>query len=279
MTSLKTGWKPDTRQQRDITPKLGMVGVEDRYGTLASGKKSNVDLVEHCEVRNQKSSSACVGFATSGALYARLHFLGYRTELFSAVCPYNIGRQLEGKNGRDGDKLPDVGSHPFLVMEAYRRFGIVFESALPFDAHYKERIGHEIDFDIFQKASQFRISNFARIAVSRAQRVEAIIKAIDAGRPVPFGTEVGPEVFEHKASSDPIGISDDIEGKSEGGHMMAIVGYEDDGDVLVVLNSWDTSWGDGGFGRFSRSKIEHASSTDFYDFVITDEVAPDAEEN
>jgi C1A family cysteine protease len=96
------------------------------------------------------------------------------------------------------------------------------------------------------------------------------------GKPVPFGTEVGDEVFGYDASKDPIGTADDVNGATSGGHMMCIVGYE--GDVAIVLNSWDTSWGDHGFGRFHRSKIEHGSSTDFYSFTITEVAASDDEE-
>ena len=40
----------------------------------------------------------------------------------------------------------------------------------------------------------------------------------------------------------------DANSPSEGGHAFTIVGYDDRTKVFKFINSWSTSWGDGGYG-------------------------------
>ena len=259
------GWKKDLDVHIAETDVAGPAYRADRYGAPRIALPSACyDLMRFCKVRDQKGSSACVGFAITGAVYCRLHYLGYDCDLFSPIATYNIGRQLEGIY--KGKALPDDGSYPFLVMNGCRKFGLVTEKELPFDSHWEERVTKEVPFDIFQKASQFRLHSFSRIAVSGDARIDTVMRAIAAGHPVPLGMEVG-TVFQNYANGrDPVGR----EFNSLGGHMTFLCGYENNGEVFIGCNSWGKDWGDGGFYRITRDKLTDPTTTDLYDFVITD---------
>ena len=259
------GWKRDTPVHISSAEIATSAYRAERYGSYRlSLPSSHYDLMRYCHVRDQGDTSACVGFAVTGAAYARLRSLGYDCGPFSPLTAYSIGRQLEGIY--KGKLLPDDGSYPFLVMDGLRKFGFAREEAWPFDRDVASRVRQEVPFDVFQQASQFRLSSFARIDVRGEGRTEACKRAIYAGHPVPLGMQVGRTFQDYSVGKDPVGI----EMGDTGGHMTFLCGYEDDGEVFIGCNSWGTSWGDNGFYRITRAKLEDPSTTDLYDFIVTD---------
>jgi hypothetical protein len=264
----KFGWKPDTLAHINDCDVAGAVYRAERFGAarLASGS-SFYDLMRFCAVRDQEETSACVGFGLTGAAYARLRSLGYDCGYFSPLASYSIGRQLEGIY--KGKLLPDDGSYPSLVMSGGKRFGLVAESVWPFDRDHSSRVHQEVPFDVLQKASQFRLANFARIDAKGDARVEACKRAIASMHPVPLGMRVGSKFLNYAPGRDPVGVEfDDL-----GGHMTFLCGYEDDGNVFIGCNSWGTGYGEDGFYKITREKLCDESTTDLYDFMLTDQRA------
>lgn len=262
----RTGWKPDLQEHRDQCERMGKALVFQRFGARM-GESLPVrarTLMEFCRFRDQMNSEGCVGFTLAGAAYTRLQSLGFPVEEFSAMAPYTLARMLEGiyKN----KPLPDQGSYPFLAVSGLQRFGLPTEKAWPFDWNYRERISQEIPVDVFQKASQFRISWFARIDAEGDERVRICKRALSSGHPVPLGMMVGDEFKRYRKGLGPVGV----ELGDVSGHMTYLVGYEDDGEVFIGANSWGEDYGDQGFYRIHRSKLEHESTSDLYDFTITE---------
>lgn len=264
-----TGWKPDLAEYVAQTSALGVDERATRFGVSRLPRATSKRMTRMCFVRDQIESSACVGFTIAGAAYSRLRFLGYEPELFSPIVPYNGARQMEGIY--KGKPLPDDGSHPFLAFSFVRKHGLAHESVLPFEeSNYIERISEELDVDVFQKASQFRISNFSRIDETGDDRVDVVMQALASGHVVPLGMQVGREFRKYRAGLGPVGIET---GPDTGGHMTFLVDYEDDGEVFIGCNSWSRDYGDDGFYRIHKSKLVHESTTDLYDFVVTDQKA------
>lgn len=264
--TLGKGWKPDTADHIAECPKLGALAAKDRYGARAGAAlPSEVNLLrEHCQIRDQRGSSACFGFALTGAAYARLRHLGVEVSLFSPLGAYAIARQMEGIY--HGKPLPDDGSYPYLGMRGAARFGLIPESRWPFDADWQSKVSLEVPFDILQIASQVRVANFARIDAVGAARIDVCKAALAKGHPVLLGMQVGSEFERYHKGRGPVGI----ETGDVGGHATFLVGYEEDGDVFVGCNSWGEAWGDEGFYRVHRSKIEHESTDSLYDFVLAE---------
>ena len=47
------------------------------------------------------------------------------------------------------------------------------------------------------------------------------------------------------------------------GHAMAVVGYDDSSSVLIIRNSWGSTWGDGGDGHFLLPYSDWGSLQEF----------------
>lgn len=265
---MKFGWKPDTAQHIADTPVFTSVMRAQRYG--ASQKlPSAVNLLgKYFSPRDQKLSSACVGFALAGAIYVRLHFLGFGVPLFSPLAIYAVARQREGifKN----KPLPDDGSYPFLAAAGITYNGIVYEKDWPFDQDYESRVLQEVPIDIFQKASQFRVGGIHRITQTGDALVETCMRALASAHPVPLGMRVGQAFSDYTRGRGPVDVES---GPDTGGHETFLIGYEDNGDTFLTANSWGRDQGDEGVVRITRDKLTHPSTSDLYDFTITDQKA------
>lgn len=264
-----TGWKPDLAEFVAQIPAVESAERAARFGMERLPVATNKHMMKMCFVRDQYESSACVGFTIAGAAHARLKYLGYHPELFSPLVPYNGARQMEGIY--KGKSLPDDGSHPFLAFSFVRKHGLAHESVLPWEwLTYYDRVQEELDVDVFQKASQFRISNFSRIDEDGEDRVDVVMRALASGHVVPLGMQVGREFNKYRKGLGPVGIE---VGPGLGGHMTFLVDYEENGEVFIGCNSWGRDYGDEGFYRIHKSKLTHASTTDLYDFVVTEQRA------
>lgn len=260
---MRLGWKKDTDGHVEGLASEGLVrhdALAPKFGARAASRPSAYDgLSKFCDVRDQKFSSACVGFATAGAAYARLRLAGYEVGRFSPLAIYTEARQLEG------GALEDGGCFPSMAMRAVRKFGLVSESVWPFDEHYEKLVLAEVPFDVFAVGSQFCVTAFSRIADEGERRVQACIASLLAGHPVLLGMQVGKEFEAYQRGRGPVGVET---GEDTGGHMTFLTGYEEDGEVFVGCNSWSRAWGDNGFYRISKAKLMHESTTDLYDFEV-----------
>lgn len=265
MSVFGKGWKPDLDTFIEECRREGSARHDahfSRYGLRGSLPSAFDALSKHCDYRDQRFSSACVGFAITTAAQARLNLLGYRVGRFSPLVPYGYARQKEGlyKN----KQLPDDGCHPFLALPGVRQFGLTPEAAWPFDDSYETRVLEELPVDVFQTASACRIASFSRIEDQGEARVLACKTALVAGHPVLLGMQVGREFESYRVGLGPVGI----ETGNTGGHMTFLVGYEDDGDTFIGCNSWSRSYGDGGRYRITRDKLTYSTTTDLYDFTV-----------
>jgi hypothetical protein len=259
---MRTGWRRDTVPHVNALAVEGSIRLESRtprYASRARRPASFDALSRYCDVRDQKFSSACVGFAVAGAARARLRLLGYDVGRFSPLAVYAEARQLEGAG------MADVGCFPSMAMRAIKKFGVVDEDVWPFDDHYERVIEQEVPFDVFAAGSQFCVSSFSRIADQGQARVNACIDALISGHPVLLGMQVGKQFESYQAGGPPVGVET---GEDTGGHMTFLVGYESDGEVFIGCNSWSKSYGDNGLYRITRDKLAHESTTDLYDFSI-----------
>lgn len=255
------GWKQDLSAYVDATermgsnsPRLGLDDLPDAINLLG----------KHCTIRDQGPTSACVGFADTGAVLARLRFLGYDPDPFSPSALYAMGRQLERVGRVVKAPLMDEGSFPFLVLIAARTFGLVPEREWPFVV---AQVNREADFDEFQKASQFRLSGVRRIDAARKL---TCMRKLAAGHPIPLGMQVGRDFQNYRKGRGPVGV----ETVNTGGHMTFLVGYRERGEIFIGCNSWGRDYGDEGFYEIHVSKLEDESTSDVTDITITDTPAP-----
>lgn len=255
------GWTPDTEEHIEKTPVFEGFYASQKLG-LVRTPKSSIALLDDCLVRDQEETSMCVAFAITGSVYCRLHAIGVPCEPFAPQPLYGLTRMTS--RPRKTDPLVDDGSYPFVAMNVGSDFGLCPEKLYPFNP---KKVNEEIDLQTVITGSQFRVSSFRRIAARGAARVEICKRAIVAGHPVPLGMMVGDDFQAYTSSKDPVGVET---GPECGGHMTFLCGYEDDGEVFIGCNSWSRSWGDHGFYRIHRSKLEHQSTSDLYEMVVSE---------
>ena len=90
------------------------------------------------------------------------------------------------------------------------------------------------------RATDFKIKNWFAVD---PKRIDDVKGQLALGNPVIFGMQVGKKFEEHRGKGiykgDP---------KTDSGHAMTVVGYDDRRQAFRIINSWGTLWGDKGFG-------------------------------
>lgn len=105
---------------------------------------------------------------------------------------------------------------------------------------------------------QFRIGSYRKLPSG----LQAVKSEVAAGKIVIFGADVYEDFFHVFGSS--VYYTDGV--NKQGGHAMAVVGYDDSKGAVRIMNSWTTRWGDSGFLWMSYQTLE---STVHFAFSIT----------
>lgn len=259
-----TGWKPDSHEvaakaERFNRRHPSLYGARD-LPVRTSGKLSKL-----VDVRDQVDSEGCVGFSMTGACLVRLRSLGFNPPRFSPLAVWALARMLMRTDKQT--PLYNEGCFPYFGAFALKEFGIPLESDFPFRMSDYER---EPDLDVFQKASQFRVTHFLRVNETGEDRVEAVMRALAHERPICLGMSVGRQFSTYRKGLGPVAPDP---GNEPGRHMAFLTDYEDAGDTFVGCNSWGKEYGDEGLFRISRDKLKASSTTDLYEVVVTEQKA------
>ena len=179
---------------------------------------------------NQGTQGSCVGWAVAylksyqERMEERWDF-SRRTQ-FSPAWVYN---QING--GLDG------GSHPLDAMKLLQKRGAATLATMPYnpDDHWTQPNAGAVEEAANYLGGEIRTINTVRVyKQALAHRV-----------PFVLGMPVYDSFFRLSGRGS---VYNDLSGPDKGGHAVVIVGYDDDrfGGAFRVLNSWSTSWGDGG---------------------------------
>lgn len=233
-------------------------------------------------VRDQKTTSACVGFSLAEAIALRIAYLRAKAAraagILAAAFPfpsptgiYAVARAEERRDPANGKSpstpLRDEGCQPGLAVQGLAEYGVPSSAAWPFDP---ATINAEPTWGELSAASAFILNGYYAITDTGAARILAVRQAIANGFPVPAGTDVD-QPFEDCASDKPITAPI---GPLLGGHMISLIGYKPDparvGRYLFrILNHWSDQWGDAGL----------AWVTEEFVFALSDLTAIDISES
>ena len=219
--------------------------------TLFTGP--NVDLRPFSSPRqDQKASSSCVAHATVKALeIKRIIEHGPENHVdLSRLAVYYLARELmfPPKTGKDS------GTYISHAFDAMRRFGIPPESDWPFDL---DKVNSPPSWMAMRSAPGHKITSFFKIRSKGNARVDEVVRCLQAGNPVVYGTQVGDEWFNYQVGQVlklPVGTSS--------GHATVLVGFVN--GLFVGENSWGSSWGQEGFYLMDPSVIANETSKDFW---------------
>jgi hypothetical protein len=255
--TFKLGWKKNEADERDLHARAHFGAPRNLPGEALR----LADLVRR--VRDQASTSSCVGHAIASAVDVRLRFLQKTLPEPAPLGVYGFARMLE-KSSR-GTLLADEGCYPRDALKGLKQFGIPAESDWPFTED-PAVVNEELPWDVEQKASAGRVEAFYALVGGGETLLQDICNALNQNYPVPYGTNVT-QAFMDYAGGGPSramkapGPLD----RRLGGHETLILGYTTVAGRLVFqcLNSWGTSWGDTGFYWADQDFLLDPEASDF----------------
>jgi C1A family cysteine protease len=235
------GWKPDLPDARDLA-------FDAVAAARVSAPPPRVDLREtrHLPpVYDQLALGSCTANAIGAAYAYEQEREGLRQFMPSRLFIYYAERQMEGTVRTDAGAMIRDG------MKAIAKLGVPHESTWKYNV---DRFADQPSKSAYADALKHQCITYGRVNVNR----DAVKMALAAQTPVVIGFSVY-ESFED-TGSDGIVVPD--RGQIIGGHAVLVVGYDDPRDLLIVRNSWGTSWGDAGYCYFPAAWLCDSDNAD-----------------
>jgi len=217
---------------------------------------ASIDLRENWwQVNNQGSTGSCVGWAVADSLlrwyFVNNQFIAH-DELLSVRFIWMASKETDVFTERPTTFIEESGTSLKAALDIARKYGCVKDSDLSFNS----RLMYDGDENTFYAmASRFKIANYFNLVNGITDRVNTWKNWIaDGNGPILVRLDVD-STWDY--ATDTNGNLDTYDpGSARGGHAVAIVGYTE--DRLIIRNSWDDTWGDGGFAYASFSYAENA---------------------
>lgn len=196
---------------------------------------------------DQGQYSTCVAFATAyhlrTILWAKQNNITDKSKLNEHIfSPTFVYEQIKD----DGDNDCQGGSNPIMAFELLKNLGVSTLRTMPYNC------GGSVGTDAMLEGFDFRISDYQVLFLPEGYdndtKINTTKKSLAEGYPVMLGFVVPESFYTAETLWEPQSTDDGPSG-AHGRHAMCVVGYDDnkyDG-AFRVMNSWGSSWGDGGF--------------------------------
>lgn len=245
--------QPSPKDDRDHVASLPKVGDLQQH----------VDLLPDVEeVENQYQSGSCTANAAASALEIAYKRAGQSKD-FSRLYNYWYSRLLGGLSG-------DTGAYPRDVCKALNKYGICLESTWEFDL--EKNLNVEPSQDAQTEAKLYPVHEYSRLIADDI--VTNIKQSVAAGIPVMTSIKVNKQFSYLNGDWKKHDWNPAVD--FIGAHQVLIMGYNDESQRFLALNSWGNRWGDGGFFGipYSRMGKDYADqSTSAYEYWILSKIA------
>lgn len=251
------GYKPDLRHLlgapvRNAAAKLAGLPTPPPSASIESAV---VDILD------QGSAPFCVSHGIAQALRCCQILSAVRSpRLASRLWIMYLAHAIEHDvDGFDGAFVQDG----FQVLE---QLGFPPEQVWPYDDRTDGNYRVKPPADVFRQAFD-RIAplDYSRILTFGDERIDDVKRALAAGHPVVFGTQVS-ESFCNGETGPGFTVDTPVGIPMAGGHCLLSVGY-DSNDRFRVVNSWSEAWGDR--GKFWMT-ADYMAAPDTIDIWIAD---------
>lgn len=223
----RLGWIPDLPDFRD------KIFVEHNTLMGVSFLKPSVDLRSNFPtVYDQGETNSCTAQAIAAVCYYDMKTQGAKPFDPSRLFIYWNEREIEGDTDKDDGAVIRNG---IKVTAAY---GFAPETDWPFDAR---KVFVKPNQKCYDEAKKFRALSYYRLDGTNLRQLKT---ALSMGRPFVCGVTVYPS-FEDADQAKGIVRMPDPKEDPEGGHCVAIVGYDDSKQAFLLRNSWGIDCGDG----------------------------------
>jgi hypothetical protein len=221
----------DPEEYRDIP-----LAIHKDRGVLPGKVDLSADFPSPGDQGNQ---SSCVGWAVGYALksYLEKKERGWpgnsRSQTFSPAYVYN---QINGG--------VDQGSRICDALDLVLTKGIASLESFPYS---HDDFTRKPGPSVIDEAKEYAIASFRRLNPdgTGASLTAQARNHLASGFPIVIGMLVGQEFMQLRGDTV---YTASGPGNDEGGHAMCTVGYDDNRQAFLVINSWGSSWGHHGFG-------------------------------
>lgn len=204
------------------------------------GLPLKVDLRQWASpVDDQGDLGACTGFSIKALRELMLIRDGKPLTALSPLFLYYYERKQEGTIDEDAGAMITTG------MEVLKKVGVAREALWSYDPSNdnnpvtKEKFQLPPSAEAYSDARKYRVKSFKPLDTLRDIRYELAHR-----NPVVIGIEVFEAFYDPPQGVLP---KPNPKEESQGGHAVAVVGYDDVQRVLIVKNSWGSAWGDKGY--------------------------------
>ena len=232
-------------------------------GILAAAAKlpARVDLRETWwGIGDQLSTGSCVGWATTDAVL-RWHFVKAgritRTEALSVRFIWMAAKETDEYTNAPTTFIESDGTSLKAALDIARKYGAVKDKLLPFGsaALYPDKVK-----TFYATASRLKIANYFNLGT----RLNDWREWLATNGPLLTRLECDDTWMNAKQTKGKLATYH--ANTAEGGHAVAVVGYDETG--FIVRNSWGTTdWGDEGFGYASNAYAQ-AAFTEIYGVTV-----------
>lgn len=222
------------------------------YGGAENQLPRSVSLLKYAPKRmHQGNQGSCVGWASSYAartiLQARATGDDPNSVAFSPSYLYN-------QIALDGCQ----GAYMQNAMATLHEHGDLPFSKFGYDDSDCSRLPDRV---MATEASQFRIKGYNRLSRGGNDYgldMQGVKQHLAQGAPVVIGMMVG-GTFMHQMVGKSVWqpTQRDMQGYGFSGHAMCVVGYDDDKEMVQIMNSWGPEWGNNGVAWVPYDAFEH----------------------
>ena len=205
------------------------------YKAQNTSIQNKVDLRKWCSpIEDQLHLGSCVAQAIVGAFELVLN-KNYPAQFkdLSRLFVYYNARLIEGNADSDDGVYVRDG------IKAIHKWGICSEDNWPY---LTDKFATVPNAQSYIDAKTRLVERYHRIT-----SIEDIISNINAENPVVTGMEVFGDFDSMGINADSIIQMPYSEDESQGGHAIAIVGYDNDEKYFICRNSYGEQWGDAGY--------------------------------
>ena len=196
---------------------------------------------------DQGQYSTCVAFSVAyhlrTILWAKQNNLTDASKINQRIfSPSYVYEQIKAA----GDVNCQEGTNPVDAFELMKNLGVATNQTMPYQC------GATVAVEAMLEGFDFRIADYQILYLpdepAPSVKINTVKKALSEGYPCMLGFIVAESFYTSKALWEPLATDDGPTGQ-HGRHAMCIVGYDDNkyGGAFRVLNSWGSTWGDGGF--------------------------------
>jgi C1A family cysteine protease len=227
---------------RDADAATASAASADSVGAPAAFDLRNVGGVNYgTGVRDQGGCGSCVAFGVAGAVEGVARYTRR-----AASLPVDLSEaHLFYCHGRAAGARCNTGWWPDQALNACRDTGITFEDYYPYTAGDQNCSGLNADWpNRLAKVTAWQYLNSNPAGMKEYLSTYGAVTAC---------LDVYQDFFSYGG-----GVYKHVTGGYAGGHCVTLIGYDDAQKCWIAKNSWNTSWGEGGYFRiaYGECRIE-----------------------